>query len=976
MEIYKKEAGEKEELHLLSKYNKTLLFGGGLVFSLLVIAVAMLATLFEFNDFIEERKAVFQSKRTRVLVEVETKQVIMMRGIIASELLWGQPHISHSGVFGGADAVIAGVSPVVLLEDKIDKNVHKPYRDILVELAYLANSSFLQNGRAISAYVFSPDKSFIGVLVPQKLNEHERENMLLKLRDQISTLPEDSRPTIASAKLRHPIWLPPGKSILTGEMSFQIVVSAFHEGKPFLTVVSDMPTQYIESLMQQGEDKHSFFIIDSQGNIALGGEKTGDAIGDFLDIEASKLSGGLMSRYILGKYGAVYRNGCFYYYSRISNTNMVFLQVFSWRDAVFLNGKSLVYLLLSLIFIILIWCFLIYFYGRVFIPVYGKAKDVFDSEHLSRTIIAMAPYGLGLLDFKEKKMLLENSMMYKYKESLVLDDESTGERLIEYFLRFYGEKYLDGKKPEYSPVVSEIVVSYNGTIAELSVIMVKARYQGRRVLLCGFADITAHKQVQRNLEDARKAAEEANQEKSSFLAAMSHEIRTPLNAILGNLEILGRSSMSEEQQTRLATISSSSHSLLTLLNDVLDFSKIESGQMSVELTSFDLKSVIRQVAAIYKPLAAESGIEFSLILDDSLKDGYIGDGERIKQILNNLLSNSLKFTKAGKIDVFASDRAGELKIKVSDTGIGIHPSQHAFIFDAFKQAGSDIAAEFGGTGLGLTLCQRMAHLMGGEIRFFSVPGKGSIFELTVPAYHARPVPASVGQDDDDAMLADDESAGGCARVLIVDDHPVNRLLLLDQLKILGFEAESAEGGESALRMMSQNIYDLVLTDLQMPGMSGYVLAQRIKQNYPGIPVGAITAHAGKQEKFKCAKFGIADILVKPASLKNIKEFIGKNIGKSGKGVVEAAEVQGSRLPYRDVLISATESSLAALRKHLLQGDLMAVHREIHAMKGSFAVAGLKDRVEDMDRLSSLVNMRHFRAVDDALAGLLENLRDI
>jgi len=177
-------------------------------------------------------------------------------------------------------------------------------------------------------------------------------------------------------------------------------------------------------------------------------------------------------------------------------------------------------------------------------------------------------------------------------------------------------------------------------------------------------------------------------------------------------------------------------------------------------------------------------------------------------------------------------------------------------------------------------------------------------------------------------------------------------------------------------MMSRNMYDLVLTDLQMPGMSGYALAQRIKQNYPGIPVGAITAHAGKQEKFKCAKFGIADILVKPASLKNLKEFIGKNIGKSGKGVAEAAEVPGSRLPYRDVLISATESSLAALRKHLLQGDLMAVHREIHAMKGSFAVAGLKDRVEDMDRLSSLVNMRHLHAVDEALTDLLENLRDI
>jgi two-component system capsular synthesis sensor histidine kinase RcsC len=150
------------------------------------------------------------------------------------------------------------------------------------------------------------------------------------------------------------------------------------------------------------------------------------------------------------------------------------------------------------------------------------------------------------------------------------------------------------------------------------------------------------------------------------------------------------------------------------LNDVLDFSKVESGQMSVEMAGFDLKSVIRQVASIYKPLVTEAKIEFSLTIDDSLKSGYLGDAERIKQILNNLLSNALKFTKSGKIEVYASDRSGELNIKVSDTGIGIHHSQHAFIFDAFKQAGSEIATKFGGTGLGLTLCQRMAHLMGGD----------------------------------------------------------------------------------------------------------------------------------------------------------------------------------------------------------------------------------------------------------------------
>ncbi|MDH0423417.1 MULTISPECIES: hybrid sensor histidine kinase/response regulator [Delftia] len=977
MEIHKKEIAEKEDLLLLARYNKRLLFGGGLIFSFLVIIVALFAASFEFNDFMEERRSIFQNKRTRILVEIETKQVIMMRGIIASELLWGQAHISQPAGVGRPGAMITGVSPVVLLEDKGDKPACRRYRDMLEELAYLANSSFLQDGRAISVYAFSPDGGFIGALLPQIPDEPERERMLLELQQQIAGLPKDKGVPLHSGQVRHPIWLPPTKSILTGEMSFQVVVSAFHRGKPFLTVVSDMPTQHIENLMQQGEDRSSFLIMDSQGSVALGVEPEGYSKADFFDIETSKFQGNLVSRYLLFKYGAVYKDGFFHYYSRISNTNMILLHVFSWKDAVFLKGKSFVYLILSLIFIVLFWCFLIYFYEKVFIPIYEKAKNVFDTEQLSRTIIAMAPYGLGLLDFKEKKMLLENSMMFKYKESAVLRGPVPGELLIGYFHRVYVEKYLGGGKSDYVPVSSEVVISNDGTIAELSMIMVKAKYQGRNVLLCGFADITAHKQVQRSLEDAKKAAEEANHEKSSFLAVMSHEIRTPLNAILGNLEILGRSILSMEQKTRLDIISNSSHSLLSLLNDVLDFSKVESGQMSVEMAGFDLKSVIRQVASIYKPLVTEAKIEFSLTIDDSLKSGYLGDAERIKQILNNLLSNALKFTKSGKIEVYASDRSGELNIKVSDTGIGIHHSQHAFIFDAFKQAGSEIATKFGGTGLGLTLCQRMAHLMGGEIRFSSVLGKGSIFELVLPAYHAQPASSAVAWEDGDVLLSEDEREDFSARILVVDDHPVNRMLLLDQLRIIGYEADSAEGGESALSMLAQLAYDLVLTDLQMPGMNGYVLAQHIRKDYPGIRVGAITANAGKHERDKCAKFGISDIIVKPASLKSIKEFIDRNIGKSGVCQVDALPARTSKISgYRDILVSTTQASLISLKKSLEKRDLVAVHREIHAMKGAFAVAGFNDIVQALDRISSLVNARDFRAVDGELVNFMDVLKDL
>ena len=202
MEIHKKEIAEKEDLLLLARYNKRLLFGGGLIFSFLVIIVALFAASFEFNDFMEERRSIFQNKRTRILVEIETKQVIMMRGIIASELLWGQAHISQPAGVGRPGAMITGVSPVVLLEDKGDKPACRRYRDMLEELAYLANSSFLQDGRAISVYAFSPDGGFIGALLPQIPDEPERERMLLELQQQIAGLPKDKGVQLHSGQVR------------------------------------------------------------------------------------------------------------------------------------------------------------------------------------------------------------------------------------------------------------------------------------------------------------------------------------------------------------------------------------------------------------------------------------------------------------------------------------------------------------------------------------------------------------------------------------------------------------------------------------------------------------------------------------------------------------------------------------------------------------------------------------------------------
>ncbi|WP_234642035.1 ATP-binding protein [Delftia tsuruhatensis] len=971
MEARISEEGEKRDLYLLNRYNKTLLLGGGLVFTLLVIVVALVALLAEFNEFMEERRASFQDRRTRILVEIETKQVIVMRGIVASELIWGHAHESRSGIWRQPEA--GGVIPVTLLEGFESRQLNDEYGVILEELAYLANSSFLQHGKAISAYVFSPDGKFIGALIDHVPDDVERDAILQRLKSNISRIYENDGRAGRTGAPRQPIWLAPERSVLTGDLSFQIMATAFQNEKPFLTVVSDMPTDYVASLMEQNDVRGSFFIMDSAGGIALGGGAEVRATADRAVMQGWKRQEGLLAKYILSRYGSVYENGLFYYRSDISNTNMSLFHVFSWKDAVYLKGRSVVYLFLAAAFILFFWGFLFYFYERIFVPIYRKARHVFDSEQLSRTIMAMAPYGLGVLDIKRQKMLLENGMMQLCKDSMVLHGKGQKESLMGYFCRINAERNSPRREDGHAQVNSEIVIERDGDLAELSTVMVKTRYRGRNVLLCGFADITAHKQLHRNLERARKTAEDASKEKSNFLAVMSHEIRTPLNAILGNLEILSRGHLSDPQKARLDVISSSSQSLLQLLNDVLDFSKIESGQMSVELAGFDLRAAIQHVASIYEPLVLDAGMEFFVVADESLRGGYLGDVERVKQIMNNLLSNAVKFTRQGRIGIHASESSGQVRIVVSDTGIGIPSSQHPFIFDAFRQAGAGISAQFGGTGLGLTLCQRMARLMGGEIRFSSRPGLGSQFELSFPAHHAEPalLPQDRGPEDDVAVM---EGNSPCARILVVDDHPVNRMLLVDQLRIVGCAADAAPGGEIALRMMAEQTYDLVITDLQMPGMSGYLLARHIRQKYPHIPVGAITAHAGKDEKARCLQFGISDIIFKPASLGNIKIFVARNIVKKWN-VSSASEdnLSAGVSAYLDMLISTTEDSLALLKNCMELKDTGGMRQEIHAMKGAFAVAGMSVQLAYLEKISSLIESGEWRCIDAVVADLRDSL---
>ena len=373
-----------------------------------------------------------------------------------------------------------------------------------------------------------------------------------------------------------------------------------------------------------------------------------------------------------------------------------------------------------------------------------------------------------------------------------------------------------------------------------------------------------------DLEGARRQAEVASQAKSSFVANISHELRTPLHGILGMLDLSLNGEMPAGQRGMVEMARNSADSLLHLVNDILDFSKIEAGRMEAERIPFSPAALALEVTQLLAVRARQKGIALEMEIAPQVPPAVLGDPTRLRQILVNLTGNAVKFTAQGSVTISLQRADDRLRWSVRDTGIGVPASQHAMIFEAFAQADGATTRQFGGTGLGLALSQRLALLLGGEITVSSAPGAGSTFSLDLPCAAT-----------DLQVLSRPEDAPGAVQtpplhILLVEDNVVNQRVASGILEAAGHRVTLAVNGRAALERLAAARFDLILMDLQMPEMGGDEATRRIRQSEAGgprTPIIGLSANAGRADRQRCLEIGMDDYLTKPFRRNELLQII-------------------------------------------------------------------------------------------------------
>ena len=519
------------------------------------------------------------------------------------------------------------------------------------------------------------------------------------------------------------------------------------------------------------------------------------------------------------------------------------------------------------------------------------------------------------------------------------------------------------------------------------------------------------------LEESNRQLQGANLAKSNFLSMMSHEIRTPMNGVLGMLELLSLSSLDGNQRNTLEIVRESGKSLLRIIDDILDFSKIEAGKLEIRPEPASVERIVANVVAIYAGNASSKGLALISQVDPRITPAIIVDPLRLGQILNNLVNNAIKFTSHGRVEIRAEllerrEACDVVRFSVIDTGIGISPEGRAALFQPFVQADKSITRTFGGTGLGLSIADRLAKMMGGSMAVESEPGQGTTMSLTLPLPFAdpaqlaaakvreKPVERLVGNRREPPAPEDAEREG--TLVLVVDDHPINRLVLMRQVGMLGYAHEAAANGAEALEMWKSGRYGLVITDVNMPVMDGYDLTRNIRamerrMGRGRIPVIACTANALKGEAENCFAAGMDDYVAKPVELATLLVKLDQwlplpgvtaaaalpeqpadretAIDRSALAPVSGGDAQVEREIYAQ-FVQANDKDVELFRRGMQSGDAELLSHAAHRIKGASRTVGANMLAEVATRLEAAARALDWEALRAGEARLYQEARRV
>lgn len=568
---------------------------------------------------------------------------------------------------------------------------------------------------------------------------------------------------------------------------------------------------------------------------------------------------------------------------------------------------------------------------------------------------------------REIHELPEDEILYFEDILKFYEDKIYRKKLIEVF--YAAIEHGDNFDTEVELVTAE---GHKIWVRIIGLVQVNENHQKR--LYGTFQDIDNQKRIEEELVKAKEIAEQSVAIKNDFLANMSHEIRTPMNAIMGFSDILKQTHLDENQKECVETIGVAANNLLYIINDILDFSKIESGKMKIVNEPFDLKETVQRVEKLLIVRIKEKGLDYRFESSEGLPQYLLGDSVRLSQILVNLIGNAVKFTHKGFIQfsvmLLQQDQDScTIKFSIKDSGIGMSKDKLDYIFERFTQAESFITRKYGGTGLGLSISKSLIELQGGQLQVISEPEQGSEFYFELSFKKSDKIQSKTQETQITNVKANKE-----VKILLFEDNLFNQRLAIKSVESFGFSIDAAIDGEKGLALLKQNTYDLILMDLQMPGMSGYDVTRVIREDLKmNIPIIAMTAHSLVGEKDRCLEAGMNDYLSKPFKQDDLKEKINEVLQRTNEHTLkeESATIKPNNMEpainvsylkelsngdksfekeLLDLFLNDTAKDMRLIKESFEQKNINKIREISHKIKPSLQVIGAAFLQQKIDLL--------------------------